>query len=216
MANSTSHSLAAAKAQLNSLMGKSSSNQTTPGRTEPSQWRQRGGRSRRPPSGSSGMPGGKMCAWPQTAQRGLCRLPCRCNTSVLPARSCKSSTFCVTTVSLGTCCAKAAMARWAGLGCARNTFMRRHSYHPQTSSSSLRKASGVARSVASKRSHRPVSASRKVGIPLSAETPAPVKTTTCFAVCKAQTSSCGTVITARWFMQSSRAAEAVSVIVLAT
>ena len=191
MANSTSHSLAAAKARLSSLIGRSSLNQTTPGRTEPPQRLQRGGGSRRPPSGSSRMVGGKLCARPQAAQRGLCRLPCRCNTPTLPARSCKSSTFCVITVSFCTYCANEAMAMWAGLGCARNTFMRRHSYQPQTSSSSLRKASGVAKSLTLKRSHRPVSASRKVAIPLSAETPEPVKTTMCLACCIAAINVCG-------------------------
>src|SRR5690606_4666138 len=99
-------------------------------------------------------------------------------TSRLPARSCRSSTFWVTSVSFGTRSASAAMARCAGLGCACSTFMRRHSYQPHTSAGSRRNASGVARSAGSKRSHSPVSASRKVGMPLSADTPAPVKTTT--------------------------------------
>ena len=57
--------------------------------------------------------------------------------------------------------------------------------------SSLRKASGVARSWALNRSHRPVNASRKVAMPLSAETPAPVKTTICSACCRAMTKAWG-------------------------
>jgi hypothetical protein len=43
-------------------------------------------------------------------------------------------------------------------------------YQPQTSSGSLTKAAAVARSAASTRSYRPVRASGKVGMPLSAET----------------------------------------------
>ena len=167
----------------------------------PPQCVQLGGHSQRPPSGSSGTPGGRTCGRPQARQRGACRLPCRCTTWVLPARSCRSSTFCVTTVSRGTCRASSAMAWCAGLGSERSTFMRRHSYQPQTSSLSLRKASGVARSWASKRSHRPVSASRKVGILLSAETPAPVKITTCFACCRTLISSGGTAMGVFGFME---------------
>ncbi len=113
MANNRSHFWAASNARRNSLTGRSSPNQTTPGRTKPPQI-QTGGLDRRPPSGSTGMPGGKMWAWPQVAQRGECRLPWRCSTSVLPARSCRSSTFCVTMVSLGTSVAKVATAMWAG------------------------------------------------------------------------------------------------------
>lgn len=85
MANNMSHSWAALNARCNSLTGRSSPNQTTSGRTKPPQL-QMGGLNRRPPSGSSGMPGGTMWAWPQVAQRGECRLPWRCSTSVLPAQ----------------------------------------------------------------------------------------------------------------------------------
>ena len=70
------------------------------------------------------------------------------------------------------------MARCAGLGWACITFIRRHSYQPQTSDLSERKPFGLASMVASKFSYKPVCASRNVGIPLSAETPAPVYTTT--------------------------------------
>src|SRR5690606_25632765 len=66
----------------------------------------------------------------------------------------------------------------AGLGETCASRARRHSYQPHTSSGSARKASGVARRWGSKRAQSPVWASRKVAIPLSAETPAPVNTTT--------------------------------------
>src|SRR5690606_10452395 len=54
-------------------------------------------------------------------QRGCWMLPCRWITERLPARSCRSTTFWVTTCSCATCPASSAMARWAGLGatCAR-------------------------------------------------------------------------------------------------
>lgn len=57
----------------------------------------------------------------------------------------------------------------------------RHSYQPQHKPGSARNASAVASFDASKFSQRPVSVSLKVGIPLSADAPAPVKTTTCLA-----------------------------------
>ena len=50
------------------------------------------------------------------------------------------------------------------------------SYQRVTSSGSRANASGVARSAGSNFDHKPVSASRNVGTPLSAETPAPVNT----------------------------------------
>src|SRR3990170_80369 len=52
---------------------------------------------------------------------------------------------------------------------------RRQLYHSHTSTGSLLNASGVARSSALKRRQRP-SSPRKVGTPLSAEIPAPVRT----------------------------------------
>lgn len=82
------------------------------------------------------------------------------------------------TVSLVTNRASSATAKWAGFGLAASTFERRHSYHPHTNAGSLRNASAVANTAGSKRSHKPVKASRNVGMPLSAETPAPVNTTT--------------------------------------
>jgi cysteinyl-tRNA synthetase len=58
---------------------------------------------------------------------------------------------------------------------------RRQRYQRQTRSGSRRNASGVASSSGSYFSQRPLCASRKVGTPLSAETPAPVSTQTCRA-----------------------------------
>src|SRR5262249_4604029 len=46
--NSTSHDCAASNARDNASSGNASPNQTTPGRTGPPQWTQRGGSSRRP------------------------------------------------------------------------------------------------------------------------------------------------------------------------
>jgi len=71
-----------------------------------------------------------------------------------------------------------ATARCPALGCAASTSPRRHSYQPHTNAGSRSNAYGVASSAASNCSHRPVCLSRKVGIPLSADTPAPVRTVT--------------------------------------
>ena len=49
----------------------------------------------------------------------------------------------------------------------------------QQSAGSILNASLIASWAGSKRSQRPVSASLNVGLPLSADAPAPVKTTTC-------------------------------------
>src|SRR5215472_2128464 len=71
-----------------------------------------------------------------------------------------------------------ARARWAGFGFAAATSWRRRAYHSQTRPGLRRNARGVARSSGLYFAHRPVWASRKVGTPLSAETPAPVNTAT--------------------------------------
>ena len=206
MLSSRSHCSAASWAARQASAGRLSPNQTTPGRTGPPQAAQRGGSMRRPSSCSpfgapdaaalavaasavrisaavvpaaaaSALAGSARLQGARQSQRGACRLPCRCSTFGLPARSCRSSTFCVITVSAGACAASLAMARCAAFGRARRACSRRHSYQPQTRSGWARKASGVARACASKRDHSPVSASRNVAMPLSAETPAPVKTT---------------------------------------
>ena len=61
-----------------------------------------------------------------------------------------------------------------------------------------RDADGVASSAASKFSHRPVCLSRKVGIPLSADTPAPARTTTRVAFRKASITDASMLISRNW------------------
>ena len=95
-----------------------------------------------------------------------------------PARWCRPSTFWVTTVSAcPSSSASAATSRCAAFGIAAVTIAARQRYQPQTSAGSARNAASVARRSASKRAHSPVSASRNVGMPLSAERPAPLSTT---------------------------------------
>src|SRR6185369_3270737 len=69
-------------------------------------------------------------------------------------------------------------ARWPALGSAFATSSRRHAYHSQTRRGFCRNASGVANSSGLNFSHKPVCASRNVGMPLSAEMPEPVSTQT--------------------------------------
>ena len=71
-----------------------------------------------------------------------------------------------------------AIARWAEFGLAASTIARRHSYHPHTNAGSMRKALAVAKAAGANNAHKPFKASQNVGVPLSAETPAPVNTTT--------------------------------------
>src|SRR5690625_1808971 len=122
----------------------------------------------------------------QATQKESNKEPCKCSTWVQPARSCKSSTFCVMHMtSAASFCCHCASVRCAALGWACRTRCRRHSYQPQTSSGWRSKASGVASSIGSYCAHNPVRSSRKVGTPLSAETPAPLKKTIFSAFCKA-------------------------------
>src|SRR6266540_2724524 len=93
----------------------------------------------------------------------------------VPARSCSPSTFCVTTVKPGKRRLHAASTSWARLGRQRATSCRRQSYHSQTVLGSCANASGVASSSGRKSFQRPPGP-RKVGTPLAAETPAPVRT----------------------------------------
>src|SRR5882724_1174903 len=109
----------------------------------------------------------------------------------LPARWCRPSTFWVMRVKRGKRFSISTRARWAGLGWAEATSLRRQSYHSQTRRGLLRKARGVASSSGLNLAHRPVWASRKVGTPLSAETPAPVRTTTDFARARRSMSCAG-------------------------
>ena len=69
-----------------------------------------------------------------------------------------------------------AIASCAGFGFAARTMARRMAYQLQTIAGRAANASGVASSSGWNRDHQPVSASRNVGMPLSAETPAPVST----------------------------------------
>src|ERR1051325_4594431 len=153
-----------AAARATAASGSISPNQTTSGRSSAPHW-QRGGMA----SNASGA-GNTRCSRTQRARK---RLPCSSTTPADPARACKSSTFCVTT----TAPVSAAMARCAAFGSAARTRPRRHSYHSHTSAGSRANACGVAKSSARKLRHKPPSP-RNVGMPLSAETPAPVKTTT--------------------------------------
>src|SRR5438552_7542150 len=95
-------------------------------------------------------------------------------------------------------CAKmfsiSARAKCAALGWASATSLRRHSYHSQTRRGLRRKARGVASSSGLYFAHRPVCASRNVGTPLSADTPAPVSTVTFFTFPSLWISSVGTLI----------------------
>ncbi|PAV68872.1 hypothetical protein WR25_26089 [Diploscapter pachys] len=109
--SSTSHCRAAAKACSSTASGNISPNHTTPGRNGPAQQAQRGGSMRRPCTASSGSATGSSAGRAQSRQRKAFSRPCKCSTARLPARSCRSSTFCVTRVSFGTCAASAAMAR---------------------------------------------------------------------------------------------------------
>ncbi len=55
----------------------------------------------------------------------------------------------------------------------------RHRYHAHTFSGCARQPSALEISYGSTFAHRPVSTSRNVGTPLSAEMPAPLRTVTC-------------------------------------
>src|SRR5689334_11422355 len=72
------------------------------------------------------------------------------------------------------CRSNSTMASCAGLGFLVAISSRRQLYHSHTKRGSRSNASGVARSSARNVRHKP-SAPRKVGTPLSAEIPAPVK-----------------------------------------
>jgi hypothetical protein len=114
-------------------------------------------------------------------------LPCSSVTFWLPARWCKPSTFWVMRTTPGTRASSAASALWPGFGAACFTSSRRQAYHSQTRRGSRANASGVASSCGSYRDQRPVWASRKVGTPLSAEMPEPVRTATPRASCSVVT-----------------------------
>ena len=94
---------------------------------------------------------------------------------LVPARSCRPSTFCVISVKPGRSLQRASTS-CAAFGRASAIAVRRQSYHSHTSCGFMANASGVARSSARNCRHRP-SSPRKVGMPLADDTPAPVKTT---------------------------------------
>lgn len=149
--------------------GSVSPNQTTAGRSTPPQG-QRGG------SGSMGT-WSFRCSNPQAMHRTRQMSPCSLMMLPLPARSCNPSTFCVTRVNLSFARrSSSTRARCPGFGCALWMIWRRQSYHSQTSLGSFAKAFGDASFSGEKFLHSP-EGPRKVGIPLSAEIPAPVKAT---------------------------------------
>ena len=116
---------------------------------------------------------------------GDCAQPCQQLTSQIepcsrivfsvPARSCRPSTFWVINLKFGKRRLQSASTRCAAFGSHAAIFCRRHAYHSHTSLGSRPKASAVASVSGRKFFHRP-SASRNVGTPLAAETPAPVRT----------------------------------------
>ena len=171
--SSSSHASTASTARRHGSSGNSSPNHTTPGRTGAPHSAHGGGcRCVTSSSGGSGTCAGSA----QPLHRGAKRLPCRCAATVLPARSCRSSTFCVMTATLATR-AQSASARCPAFGSTERTRRARHWYHAHTSAGSAAHACGVASDSASNRSQSPVCASRNVGTPLSADIPAPVDTT---------------------------------------
>ena len=102
----------------------------------------------------------------------------------LAARSCRSSTFWETSVTPGRESAQRARARCAAFGRHPRTVSRRHAYHSQTSRGSRPNAIGDASSSGRNCFQSPPSP-RKVGMPDSALTPAPVSTTTLSAFASA-------------------------------
>lgn len=165
----TSARSAASPANCRVRCGKGSPNQTTPGRIMPphSQY----GNS--PPLPNPTSPLNCRHRW----QTDTVIFPCNSRGWVDPARRWRPSTFCVIKVKSGKCRSQRANSTCAGFGCASATRRRRCSYHSQTVRGSRANASGVARSSGRYDFHHPP-AERNVGIPLSAETPAPVRTTT--------------------------------------
>ena len=103
--------------------------------------------------------------------------PCSRTRRCVPARMCRSSTFCVMTVHVFESRVHCASTSCAAFGWHDAIVARRHSYHSHTSAGSRANASGVARSSARNDRHSPP-APRNVGTPLAADTPAPVSTVT--------------------------------------
>ena len=173
---STSQLFTKAIADFQTSEGKSSPYQTTPGRNFPLHLTHRGG-STSPPIAEVTCDGGISAVRWHAKHFGVERLPWRCSTSKDPARSCKSSMFCVITETLYPDSASRLTARCAALGAASETCWRRHRYHPHINGGFSRKALAVSILRGSYGAQIPVNESPYVGTPLSAEIPAPVKTT---------------------------------------
>ena len=139
----TSLSAAASTARPRISRSSGSPNQTTPGRSGAPQCAQRGGRlgigtvSSRRPARPRGQP---------RAHRTSQIDPCNRSTPVAPARSCRPSTFWVTSVVPGRVAVHRASTSCAALGWHAAIRCRRQSYHSHTSRGSRANASGVARS----------------------------------------------------------------------
>jgi hypothetical protein len=93
------------------------------------------------------------------------------------AASCKPSTFCVINLKFGNRRAHSASTRCAWFGLQAAISERRQAYHSHTKPGSRANASAVASASGRKFRHKPP-APRKVGTPLAADTPAPVRTVT--------------------------------------
>lgn len=127
---------------------------------------------------------------PHSEHRNAMMLPCRWTTSALPARSCRSSTFCVTTRT-GALRAHCARATWPAFGCAARTSPTRQRYQPQTRLGVGRPARRAGQRHRVSAPTSPDRVPRKVGMPDSADIPAPVSTTTRRAARAASTRSGG-------------------------
>ena len=178
---------AAASACASTSAGSISSNHTTSGRRNAPQREQRGGRS------SSGARQVSTIV-PSREHFTRAMLPCNSTSFRLPALACRPSTFCVISRNAGTPRSMSAMATCAGLGCACAARSRRTAYQSHTSFGLRSNAEGVASSRGSKCAHNPVCASRNVGTPDSAETPAPVSTATSRASASARARASGMVV----------------------
>jgi hypothetical protein len=161
-----------ATASAHTFCGSPSPNHTTPGRSI-APHEQNGGK-----DSSRGRK--SLRSRSHTVHRTAQISPCTLRMFLLPARSCRPSTFCVTSVKLGTRRSISASAKWPALGCASAITLRRQSYHSHTNFGSRAKPCGVANSSARYVRHTPPGP-RNVGMPLSADMPAPVSTATDFA-----------------------------------
>ena len=165
----------AARALCHRAASRCSPNQTTAGRIRPAQDGQTGGASRVKASASKAQGVRHSRHWKRASS------PCKCQTSGEPARSCRSSTFWVNRWKRGPARAIRAKARCPALGWACLARRRRAQYHCQTRRGRRRNPAADPNSSGSKRAHRPVWASRKVGMPDSALMPAPVRQVTTWA-----------------------------------